>query len=209
MQNESKGTTDGTSASSQSSPTTLSKTARRGGSPAPRESAFSALFLERARRRDDAAELAASTLSRLAGFAGHWEVEEVPAGRGVLWAVVRRDEPARSTGKGGGARLAFLRRQEAQLAAAALAALAVPNHLALNERRKSRERSGLGHPVHDGARHLGHASPALVPVRESFLAAYHAVRCLAANPEAAALLVEALDLESLGLLGRAILRRLG
>jgi hypothetical protein len=177
--------------------------------PAPRESAFSALFLERARRREDAADLAKSTLARLAGWSGRWEVEAVPAGRGVLYAVVRRDEPAQSAEQGGGAGLAFLRRQEAQLAAAALVALAVPNHLDLNERRKSRARSGLGHPVHDGAHHLGHASPALVPLKEAFLAAYHAVRCLAANPEAAALFVEALDLETLALLGRAILRRLG
>lgn len=179
---------------------------QRRGVPAPPESAFSALFLDRVRRRDDAAELADSVLSRRASYAGRWEVEKVPAGRGVLYAVVRRDEPAR---EGGGARLAFLSRQEAQLAAAALTALAVPNHLALNERRKSRARSGLGHPIHDGARHLGHASPALVPDRESFLAAYHAIRCLAASPEAAALLVEALDLETLALLGRAIMRRLG
>jgi hypothetical protein len=206
MPSQTKGSIRNTSVSPQDSSKTLSKTPRPRGVPAPRESAFSALFLERARRREDAAELAESTLARLAGFAGRWEVEEVPAGRGVLWAVVRRDEPAR---EGGGARLAFLRRQEAQLAAAALAALAAPNHLALNERRKSRARSGLGQPVHDGARHLGHASPALVPLKQAFLAAYHAVRCLAANPEAAALFVEALDLETLALLGRAILRRVG
>ena len=205
MPSQTKGSTRSTSVSSKDSPKTLSKTPRRRGVAVPGESAFSALFLERARRREDAAELAESTLSRLAGFAGRWEVEAVPAGRGELWAVVRRDEPSRD---GGGARLAFVRRQEAQLAAAALAALAVPNHLGLNEQRKSRARSGLGHPVHDGAQHLGHASPALVPMKEAFLAAYHAVRCLAANPEAAALFVEALDLDTLALLGRAILRRI-
>jgi len=196
MPSQTKGSTRSTSVSSKDSPKTLSKTPRRRGVAVPGESAFSALFLERARRREDAAELAESTLSRLAGFAGRWEVEAVPAGRG---------EPSRD---GGGARLAFVRRQEAQLAAAALAALAVPNHLGLNEQRKSRARSGLGHPVHDGAQHLGHASPALVPMKEAFLAAYHAVRCLAANPEAAALFVEALDLDTLALLGRAILRRI-
>jgi len=205
MQTKTKGSTHPAPLTSSTSPDTSSHPGRP-DAPTPPESAFSALFLDRVRRRGDVAELADSVLSRQAAYAGRWEVEEVPAGRGVLYAVVRRDEPVE---EGGGARLAFLRRQEAQLAAAALAALAVPNHLALNERRKSRARSGLGHPVHDGAHHIGHASPAMVPVREAFLASYHAVRCLAANPEAAALLVEALDLEALALLGRAIMRRLG
>ncbi len=207
MQTKTKGSTRGTPTLSKSSSNPGLAPPRR-AAPSPPASAFSVLFLDRARRREDAAELAESPLARLAGYAGRWEVEAMAAGTGVLYAVVRHDEPTPSAGEGGGARLAFVCRQEAQLAAAALAALAVPNHLELNERRKSRARSGLGHPVHDGARHLGHASPALVPVREAFLAAYHAVRCLAANPEAAALFVEALDLETLGLLGRAIMRRL-
>ena len=206
MPSQTKGSTHLTPLTPSTSSTTASRAVRRRAVPAPPESAFSALFLDRVRRRCDAAELAESVLSRRAAYAGRWEVEEVAMGRGVLYAVVRRDEPARA---GGGARLAFVRRQEAQLAAAALAALAVPNHLALNERRKSRARSGLGHPVHDGAHHLGHASPVMVPVREAFLASYHAVRCLAANPAAAALLVEALDPETLALLGRAVMRRLG
>jgi len=37
---------------------------------------------------------------------------------------------------------------------------------------------------------------------------YHAVRCLAANPDAAALFLQALDPETLTLLGRAAVRRL-
>ncbi len=43
---------------------------------------------------------------------------------------------------------------------------------------------------------------------EAFLAAYHTLRCLAANPDAAALFIEALDPETVALLGRAVMRRL-
>ena len=43
---------------------------------------------------------------------------------------------------------------------------------------------------------------------EAFLAAYHTLRCLAANPDATALFLEALDPETLALLGRAAMRRL-
>jgi hypothetical protein len=45
-------------------------------------------------------------------------------------------------------------------------------------------------------------------VEDDFLAYYHAVRCLAANPDAAALFLEALDAETLSTLGRASIRRL-
>ena len=88
--------------------------------------------------------------------------------------------------------------------------------------RRSGRRSHLGHPLHDGAEHLGHASPALVAELAAlatlprgsgrpggpFLAYFHAYRALASVPDAAALLVEALDTETLNLLGRAIMRRL-
>jgi hypothetical protein len=116
--------------------------------------------------------------------------------------VTRRAEPARD---GGGARLAFARRQDALLAAATLAALATPNHLTLNTGKPSGRRNRLGHPIHDGPRHLGHITRA----DEEFLAYYHAIRCLAADPDAAALALEALDPETLNLLGRAANRRLG
>lgn len=197
-------------------PSSTSSTPRRSaGSPPVRESAFSAPFLDRARRRDDAAELSESFLSRIARTAGPWEVERVPAGDGVVYAVVRRDEPAR---EGGGALLAFARRQEALLGAAALSALAMPNHLRLNLDKGSGRRSRLGHPIHDGARHLGHLAPALVPkvarrpeehAGGAFLDYLHAYRCLAAATDAAALVVESLDAETLAILGRAIMRRLG
>jgi hypothetical protein len=130
----------------------------------------------------------------------------VPAGTGWLHAATRRAEPARD---GGGARLACLRRQDTLLGAAAFAALAAPNHLSINGEKPSDRRSPLGHPIHDGARHLGHVSPTVERVEDDFLAYYHAVRCLAANPDAAALFLEALDVETLAILGRVAMRRLG
>ena len=69
--------------------------------------------------------------------AGPWDVDRVPTGDGVVYAVVRRREPARD---GGGARLAFVRRQEALLAAAALSALAVSDRLSLNADKRSGRR---------------------------------------------------------------------
>jgi len=71
-------------------------------------------------------ELAESPLAVAAHGAGPFEVEWIPRGSSGdgVFAVVRRSEPAR---QGGGARLAFVRRQEALLAAAALSALAVPD----------------------------------------------------------------------------------
>ena len=131
----------------------------------PRQNAFSAHFLDVARRRSGAVglaeSLAESPIAVAAHAAGPFEVEWI--GRGSsgdgVFAVVRRDEPARD---GGGARLAFVRRQEALLAAAALSALAVPDRLSLNADKQSGRRSRLGFPLHDGGRHLGHASPALV-----------------------------------------------
>jgi len=178
----------------------------RGG--APRENAFSAHFLDRARRRDGEAALAETLLSRQAEGAGPWEVERVPAGSGVLYAVVRRGEPAR---EGGGARLALLRHQDALLGAAALSALATPSHLSANTDKPSGRRCPLGHPIHDGDTHLGHASRRLLPDERTaadFLAHYHALRCLAADPEALSLLIDALSTETLNLVGRAIMRRL-
>jgi len=205
--------------SSISSPSSISSSPATSGSSALRQNAFSAHFLETVRRRSEAVELAESPLAVAAHAAGPWEVERVPAGDGMVYAVARRGEPARD---GGGARLAFVRRQEALLGAAALSALAVPDRLSLNMDRRSGRRSHLGHPLHDGTQHLGHASPALVAELAAlatlprgsgrpggpFLAYFHAYRTLASVPDAAALLVEALDTETLNLLGRATMRRL-
>lgn len=79
----------------------------------------------------------------------------------------------------------------------------------MNRDKPSGRRSPLGHPLHDGRRHVGHVSPAVTRAEDDFLAYYHAVRCLAASPDAAALFLEALDAETLAILGRAAMRRLG
>lgn len=175
------------------------------------ENAFSARFLDTARRREESPaageSLVETPLARQAHWSGPWEVARVPAGDSVVHVVARNGEEATGLEEaGGGARLAFLRRQDALLAAASLAALASPNHLSLSPGKK---RGRLGHPVHEGSRHLGHVSSAVRGVEKEFLVAFHTARCLAASPEAAALLVEALDTETLGILGRAIMRRLG
>lgn len=173
----------------------------------PRENAFSLLYLERARRREaepgPGERFVDSPLAVHARWTGPWEVERVPAGASCLHAATRRAEPARD---GGGASLACLRRQDALLGAAAFAALATPNHLHVNGDKPSGRRSPLGHPLHDGKRHLGHVSAGLERDSHDFLAYYHAIRCLAANPRAAALFLEALDAETLAMLGRAAIR---
>lgn len=182
----------------------------------PVSSAFSAYFLDRARRRDDSSEPgespAETPLARQARWSGPWEVSRVPAGDSVVHVVARKGEEIDSPDEldspneaDRGARLAFLRRQDALLAAASLAAVAAPAHLSLGPGKK---RGRLGHPVHEGSRHLGHVSPAVHCVEREFLAAFHTVRSLAASPEAVALLIQALDTETLGILGRAIMRRL-
>jgi len=176
----------------------------------PRENAFSLLYLERARRRevdpDPGERFADLPLALHARWTGPWEIERVPAGASWLHAATRRAEPARD---GGGASLACLCRQDALLGAAAFAALGTPNHLRVNGDKPSGCRSPLGDPLHDGKRHLGHVSPAVTRAGHNFLAYYHAVRCLAADPSAAALFLEALDAETLAILGQAAIRRLG
>ena len=89
------------------------------------------------------------------------------------------------------------------------AALAVPNELSVNTEKASGRRSPLGHPIHEGGRHIGHVSRVVEGEEEEFLAYYHMVRCLAADPEALALLLEALDPETLAMVGRAVMRRVG
>ncbi len=186
--------------------TTRPSTRTQSTASRPIESAFSAHFLERARRREEAPELGASPLAVQAHHQGPWEIEPVPVGGGWMHAVVRRTEPARD---GGGARLVFRRRQNALLAAASLAALATPNHLRMNPNRRGSRPRAIGHPIHDGGHHIGHMASGLLEASDAFLAHFHAVRCLAADPDAAALYIEALDTETLAILGRAAMRRLG
>lgn len=166
-------------------------------------SALSAPFMELARHRGEEAGLADSRLARLARATGPWDVEALPAGSGTVHAVVRRAEPM---AEGGAACLVTRRRQDALLGAATLAAMAIPSHLAINQ---STAHGRLGHALHDGRDHLGHLAPSLAREGEAFLAYHHAVRCLAVHPEAVGLLLEALDSETLGLLGRAAMRRMG
>ena len=207
-----------TSPSARTRPTTESTTRSIGKPAALGDSAFSAHFLERTRRRESAALAAAGTregtgrcqsrtpLSRHARWVGPWEVEPVPAGdSSVLHATTRRSEPA---SEGGGARMTCQLRQDALLGAATFVTLAAPNNLTLNTDKPSGRRSALGYPIHDGPRHIGHISPAVEGSEDAFLAAYHTLRCLAAHPDAAALFLEALDPETLALLGRAAMRRL-
>ncbi len=191
-----------TESSSTSSPArSISSTAAR--RPTPPANAFSAAFLDAARRRRDAAELAeaagaprAPALAAGALAAGPFDVEAVPAGSGRLWAVVRRGE---RVADGHPAVAVFLERTAALLAAAVLPAEASPNHLQVGEKAKR-----LGLPVHDGRRHLGH----LARPREHFARDLHAARTLAARPDSLVLLAEALDYETLVLFGRALMRRL-
>jgi hypothetical protein len=128
--------------------------------------------------------------------AGPFTVEPIAAGRGVLWAVVRRGEPL---AEGSGAVAVFLERATALLAAAVLPASAVPNHVTVAERGKR-----LGLPVHDGRAHLGHVARR----QEHLPRDLHVARHLATHPDALVLLAEALDYETLVLFGRALMRRL-
>lgn len=77
------------------------------------------------------------------------------------------------------------------------------DHLTLNDKARGGARR-LGHPVHDGTRHLGH----LTRPDDAFLPALHTLRALATHPDAAACFLEALDPEAVTTLGRAAMRRL-
>jgi hypothetical protein len=128
---------------------------------------------------------------------GPWEVEEVSMSHGSVWAVIRRGEPVAS---GGGAVAVTRHRSDALLIAATLPALSVPNHLSLGDTEKR-----LGHPIHDGARCLGHLSRSEPRIVEHL----HIARTLAARPEALALAIEALGPEEIPVLGRALMQRIG
>lgn len=186
------------------------------------ENAFTAGFLEAHRgKARDLVRGSAETLPsipepardlRARGlFAGPWEVERIePEDRteGVLYAVVRRGEPLAD---GGGAVAVLKDRATALLVAAALSALACPCGLSVNTERQLSRRRRHGFPLHDGRTFLGHLTPQLClgeAGEEAALLGYlHALRTLAASPEALSLLVEALDPEVLPILGRALMRR--
>ncbi len=163
----------------------------------PPANAFSALYLSKTLNREE------PPFAQQAVAAGSWEVEAVPAGSGLLYAVVRNGE---SVAGGDQAMAVFLRRPSALLCAAALSALATPNRLTLKRTpvRRSPKKARLGYPLHDGGIHLGH----LARPDEELLPYLHAVACLAANPEAMALALESLGPEVSPILGRALMRRL-
>lgn len=189
-----------TSSTSTRSPATTTRRAI----PPKLESAFTAAFLSRSRHLAQPPEPTAPRL------AGSWDVEPIERGDDSLHAVVRRDEPMAA---GGGAVAIFRDRSTALLAAAALTALAAPNRLHVNRDRPEPQARRLGLPLHDGTEFLGHLTPKLCPGKaeeeEGLLPHLHTLRALAANPQAVALLLEALGPDALPILGRAVMRRVG
>ncbi len=165
-------------------------------------SAFSASFLEKlrlvARRPAEAGEVAATESEAL--VSGPLAVEEAPsAADGARFAVVRRDEPLAA---GGRAVATFRRRSDALLAAAVLPAVAAPTPYRLKDKPKR-----LGTPLHDHDRHVGHVLRLEPERRAAMLSHLHLARYLAANPDALALLLEAVGPEALPVLGRVLARR--
>ncbi len=159
--------------------------------------AFRPGFLLQAGMPELSVDEAPAALGRGGRWSGPWDVEpiDVSPDRGAVWAVARRGEPVAD----GGRAVAVLReRPTAHLVAAALPALAIPNHRAVSPKTKR-----LGVPLHDGRRHLGHLArpePALVhPL--------HAARCLLLHTGALAHLLQALPKDELATLGRLLMRR--
>lgn len=130
--------------------------------------------------------------ARTAVLAGPWEAEPVV---GKQFAVSRRDEPMAERGRAFGV---FRKRSEALQVAAVLPAVGAPMTLHLNSNGHR-----LGYTLHDGQEFLGH----LARDEARLLPHLHLVRCLAADPEALALLLEAAGPETLALLGRVLQRR--
>ncbi len=168
-------------------------------------SAFSAWFLEAARRRDRELREADAAPDGRGFYAGPWEVEPVEAGSGRVFAVVRAGQ---SVADGGRAVARCRRYEDALRLAAVLPALGVGNHLAIGDKPKP-----MGYPFHDGRRFVGHLSPATldgVPAGASARPAYlHAARHLTADLDSLALLHRSLGFEALALLGRELMRRVG
>ena len=179
-----------------------------GGLPA---SAFSEPFLAKLRLAlqllEETTVCAAPAASAEALLAGPLAVEEVRASQAAppAWAVVRRSEPV---AQGGRAAALYRYRSEALLAAAVLPAVprTCPYHLADHPKR-------LGYPLHVHRSHIGHlsrmgAGRAAAEHRDVLLSHLHLARYLVANPEALALLLEAVGPEALPVLGRALARRI-
>lgn len=169
--------------------TSPNATTRPPGRPLP-ENAFSPSFLLKART------LTEPTTESEALLSGPIDVEEVVGRSWRLWAVARRAEPVE---KGGRAFAAFHDRPDALLLASVLRAAARANPFTLGEARKRR-----GYPVHRNGHCIGHLAghePSLLPY-------LHLATVYASNPDALALLLEAIGYESLALLGRLLTRRI-
>jgi hypothetical protein len=172
-------------------------------------SAFSAWFLEAARRRDRELREADAVPDGRGVCAGPWEVEPVRAGSGRVFAVVRAvGRSGRPVADGGGAVARCRSYGDALRLAAVLPALGVGNHLVVGEAPKP-----MGYPLHDGRWFVGHLSPATldgVAAGASALPSYlHATRHLTADLDSLALLHRSLGFEALALLGRELMRRVG
>lgn len=167
----------------------------------PRPNAFSAAFLDAARRFERPEEGSAGGAFASGGLdAGPFDVEPLEARHGRAWAVVRRGE---AVAEGDRAVAVFRDRTAALLAAAVLPAAVSPCHLRLAETPKP-----LGRPVHDGRVHLGHLSPTGSAAQGHLPRDLHVARFLATHPDSLVLLAQALDYETLVLFGRALMRRM-
>lgn len=167
-------------------------TSRTPSSPAtPLPTAFTPAFLERVRRLENPPS------ARQASLSGPWEVESVPTREhGHQFVVSRRAEPF---SRGGSVFGIFPSRTVALATAAALPAVGAPMGLHVNGNGHR-----LGHALHDGPEFLGH----LARDDARLLPRLHAVRCLLADPDALALVMEAAGPEALAILGRELHRRI-
>jgi len=153
---------------------------------------FTPAFLERIRRLQNPPS------ARQAALSGPWEVEPVWTGEnGRQYGVSRREEPLANGGTAFGV---FRSRETALQTAAVLPAVGTPMTLHLNGNGHHR----LGYALHDGQEFLGH----LTRDEPELLSHLHLVRCLAADPDALAGLLEAAGPQALAMLGRVLHRRL-
>lgn len=190
-----------TAGAAAASPPAPSRPPARPTSRTPRANAFSVAFLFAARRLERPEEGSAAGAFASGGLdAGPFHVEPLEVRHGRAWAVVRRGE---SVTEGDRAVGVFRDRTAALLVAAVLPAAATPCHLHVAETAKP-----LGRPVHDGRAHLGHLSPTGAAAHGHLPRDLHVARFLATHPDSLVLLAEALDYETLVLLGRALMRRM-
>jgi len=166
-------------------------TSRTSSTPAtPLPTVFTPAFLERVRRLQNPPS------ARQASLSGPWEVESVPTlEQGLRYVVSRRAEPF---SQGGSVYGIFPSRTVALATAAALPSVGAPMGLHLNGNGHR-----LGHALHDGPDFLGH----LARADARLLPRLHAIRCLLADPDALALVMEAAGPEALAILGRELHRR--